>query len=122
MTQETEKSTFMASLGNHIARWYRFSRILLSFFTALIISSAIGLPVFYAQIENGSTSTLPYYILIIVAGGIYGTAWWTFVGYDRDTENPSYGGAKAGWMLFVGLLAILILIAEIILWFAGGNG
>lgn len=121
MAQESEKNSFAVNLGNHIASWYRISRILLSFFTALLIASAIGLPIFYAQIENGDASTLPYYLLVILAGGVYATAWWAFVGFDRDTENPSYGGAKAGWLALVGLITLILLIIEIILWVLSSN-
>ena len=117
MSDIREKAPWMSGIGEHIASWYRLTRILFSGFTALTISATLGLPIFYWQVDKGDASLLPYYFLIIIAGGIYGMCWWAFVGFDRDTVNRSYGGAKAGWMALLGLVSLVVLVGEIIGWF-----
>ena len=117
MSDVSEKAPLMSGLGEHIASWYRITRILFSGFNTLVISAALSLPIFYLQVEKSNSSTLPYYILLILGAGIYGVCWWAFVGLDRDRENRSYGGAKAGWVALLGLVSLVVLVGEFIWWF-----
>lgn len=95
----------------------RPTRIIINTLISLLIVALIGVPMMFLiagddSAEGGGASTLPVTIIAVLWLIIYGVGWWALVGFDIEEEWQP--GRPAGWMLVVGIGALLILIIEIV--------
>jgi hypothetical protein len=116
---QAQSITLIDKITYRAQRMARPTRIVINTLISLLIVALIGVPLMFLisgddSASGGSASTMPVTIIAILWLIAYGVGWWALVGFDSNIEEEWQPGRPAGWMLVVGIGALLILIIEIV--------
>lgn len=120
--QPSQPGSIIQRLGQYFAAWRRVSRVILSWLITLLAVSAITLPVLYWQIQQvdfaagESPADAPLIAIVVLALAVYAFTWSGLVGFraaDRENWQPV---RHTGWVILLGLLALVALLVEVGLW------
>jgi hypothetical protein len=115
--QQTQPVRRIDRIARRVGRIPRFSRILLATAISLVIVGLVALPMAFIiadQAAEGGVLYGPTIVIALVFLVAYGLGWWALVGFDADPNQPWQADRPAGWMVVVGIVALVVLLLEVI--------